>query len=259
VKQAKRSTAMFPALKLPPVLPAPKAGWAAPGPGECHLWLVPVRRRPEWLDLLNPEERHRADRLARMPAGNVFATSRAVQRLVGSRYLGVPPSDVITDRDCAHCDNPGAHHGRPKFHGAGIEYSVSHTEKWLLMAVTGHGLVGADIEDLAGVSDTAGLAGATLTPREKRLFDELPAARRTSWLLSAWTRKEAAMKLTGLGLQAPPNLLDVSLPTASVTAIRQWPTSPVYLYALGAPSAHVAALATNFPLVALSRYALPDS
>jgi len=252
---------MFPALKLPPVLPAPEAGWAAPGPGECHLWLVPVRRRPGWLDVLNPEERQRASRLARMPAGDVFVTSRATQRLVGSRYLGVAPSDVITDRDCAHCDNPGAHHGRPRFRGASIEYSVSHTEKWLLIAVTGHGLVGADIEDFTTISDPGGLAGATLTPREKRLFDGLSAPQRTSWVLSAWTRKEAAMKLTGLGLQAPPNLLDVSLPTVSVAAIPQWPTTPVHLYTLAAPttpSAHVAALATDTPLVALYRYALPD-
>ncbi|RKN05096.1 4'-phosphopantetheinyl transferase family protein [Streptomyces radicis] len=231
-----------------------------PPPGECHLWLAPVRPRAGWLRLLDPAERERADRLDGTPAGEVFVTSRGAQRLVGSRYLGVPPETVRTDRSCPHC--VGAAHGRPRFvgpRGAGLDYSVSHTERWLLMAVTGGGLVGVDIEDLAAVPDAGGLARAALTPGERARWAGLPEAERDAWLLSAWTRKEAAMKLTGLGLRASPRGLDVSGPTVAADGVPRWPAGPVRLYSLSAPAGHVAALATTAPLGALRRFALPEA
>ncbi|GAA3437665.1 hypothetical protein [Kutzneria kofuensis] len=56
---------------------------------------------------------------------------------------------------------------------AGIDYSVSHTEHWVIMAVTGRGLVGVDIEDLRAAPDPDGLARACLTSEERRHFDAL--------------------------------------------------------------------------------------
>ncbi|WP_181727325.1 4'-phosphopantetheinyl transferase superfamily protein [Streptomyces sp. PT12] len=231
-----------------------------PAPGECHLWLAPVRPRAGWLALLDRAERERADRLGGTPAGEVFVTSRGAQRLVGSRYLGVPPEAVRTDRSCQAC--AGAAHGRPRFVGAaraGLDYSVSHTERWLLIAVTSGGLVGVDIEDLAAVPDAEGLAGAALTAGERARWAGLPQAERDAWLLTAWTRKEAAMKLTGLGLRAAPRGLDVRGPAVAAHGVPRWPAGPVLLHSLSAPAGHVAALATTAPLGALRRFALPDA
>lgn len=249
-----------------PVLPRPPAERAGrtrlPAPGECHLWLVPVRPRPGWLPMLDAGERHKAGRLTGTPAGDVFVTSRGTQRLVGSAYLGVPPSAVVTDRDCPHCAAPGKQpdkHGRPRFRAAPFDYSVSHTEKWLLLAVAGAGLVGADIEDLNAVPDPEALAKASLSPGEQRHYARLRPAEQPQWLLSAWTRKEAAMKLTGLGLQAPPNLVDVRGPVATVGAVPGWPAGPIHLHRIGAPGGHVAALATTVPLLGLQRFELPEA
>lgn len=228
-------------------------------PGQCHLWLVPVRRRAEWLDLLDADERRELERLTGSPAADVMLTSRAAQRLIGARYLGVPPTEVAIDRDCAHCDSPGARHSRPRFRRADhdptdFDYSVSHTENWVLMAVTRTGLVGVDMEDLASAPEPGGLARAVLTPAEHERFDRLapPAARR--WLMSAWTRKEAAMKLSGLGLAASPKHLDVSGPTISATGVPRWPEATVHLLAVPAPGNHVAALATTVPGMELRRF-----
>lgn len=225
-------------------------------PGEVHVWLAPVRPRADWLIMLDDEERQRAAKLARTPAGDTFVTSRATQRFVGSHYLGIPPGDIVTDRTCTHCDT-GARHGRPRFPGAAIDYSVSHTEHWVVMAVTGGGLVGVDIEDRRAAPDPDGLARACLTAEERQHFEALPHWERASWLVSAWTRKEAAMKLTGLGLRAPPKRLDVSGAVVA-TAVPRWPSAAVYLYDIDAPEGHLAALATTVPLLSMRSTTLDD-
>jgi 4'-phosphopantetheinyl transferase len=247
--------------------PPPTVAVRTPSPGDCHVWLVPVRHRTDWLDLLDGPERERAARLVGTPAEHVFVTSRGTQRLVGAHYLGIPPTEVRTDRTCAHCANPhtanqnitgsGTPHGRPRLRGAVIDYSVSHTPGWLVMAVTAGGLVGVDIEEIDSVPDTAGLARAALSDRERHRFDALPDIRRRAWLLSAWTRKEAAMKLTGLGLRAAPPLVDVSGTTVSASAVPGWPTHAIHLHRLDAPAGHVGALATTVPLGTVRRLALP--
>lgn len=232
---------------------------AALPPGQCHLWLVPVRRRADWLGLLDPEERRQFERLRGSVAADVLVTSRAVQRLVGAWYLGVPSAEVVIDRDCALCATPGVRHSRPRIRHADLDYSVSHTEAWVLMAVTRTGLVGVDIEDLAAAPEPGGLARAVLTPAERECFDRLAPSAATRWLVSAWTRKEAAMKLVGLGLAAPPRRLDVSGPTISATDVARWPDVTVHLRPAPAPGNHVAALATTEPGLELRRFTLPRS
>ncbi|UED82962.1 4'-phosphopantetheinyl transferase family protein [Streptomyces profundus] len=228
-----------------------------PAPGECHLWLVPVRDRPGWLRLLDPAERERADRLAGTRAAEVLVTSRAAQRLIGARYLGVPPGAVRTDRRCRHCGAEG--HGPPRFVGRpDVVHAVSHTESWLLVAVTGGAPVGVDLEELTEPGDPAALARTVLTPAELRRFGALPDAERTGWLRSRWTRKEAAMKLTGLGLRASPRLLDVTGPLAVADGIAGWPADPVLLHDLSLPAGHVGTLATTGPVTALHRLSLSD-
>ncbi|MEU0530780.1 4'-phosphopantetheinyl transferase family protein [Amycolatopsis tolypomycina] len=214
--------------------------------GDVDVWLVPVRPRPSWLGLLSEAERARAARLA---AADVYTTSRAVQRLWGACTLGVPPAAVEIDRTCTFCGDPA--HGRPRLAGA-PEFSVSHTEKWLLLATATEGLIGADIETPAAAADPAGLAGVVLSAAEHREFSAADPAERTGRLLTAWTRKEAAMKLAGLGLAAAPARVDVRGRLAR-SDVPGWPREPVHLRSLAVPGGHVAALATTVPVRAVHR------
>lgn len=238
-----------------------EAGPGTPAPGECHLWHVPVRERPDWLPILSREERATADRFTRVRARHVFTTSRAVQRLVGAHYLGLPPGDVVITRHCHRCAAPtAAPHGRPRFaHGTPppVDYSVSHTEEHLLVAVTGHGAVGVDIEGPGSLRDVDGLARAALTTAEREHFGTLSAGDRARWLLAVWTRKEAAMKLTGLGLRVNPRELDVRGPLLSAGSVPEWADTPVHLYDLPAPEGHAAALASTVPMTRTRTCALP--
>jgi 4'-phosphopantetheinyl transferase len=235
--------------------PEPEAPHAVPAVGECHVWLVPVRPRPSWEPLLDGAERARAERFAMSPARHTFVTSRGAQRLIGAHYLGIPPEAVTVARGCPHC---GAQHGRPRFPGAPVDYSVSHTDDWVALAVVSAGLVGTDLEALGSLRDPDTLANAILTPEEHPLFTAVPRPDRALWLLTAWTRKESAMKLTGLGLQAPPTQLDVSTPRVAPGPIPRWPSVPIHLTPLPAPPHHAASLATTVPLTTIRTYNLPE-
>lgn len=245
--------------------PAPTlTRWSPPSAGTCQLWLLPVVAAETVLDLLTGSERQRLDQLPMSHARNTFATSRAAQRLIGSRYLGMVPAAVRISRDCQFC-GPRKQHGRPRLPGSTVEYSVSHSGDWVLMAVTGVGVLGVDIESHASSRDTDGLLRIALTAHEQAEVAQLPPAQRSQRFFSAWTRKEAAMKLTGLGLRAAPNRLDVRATTVGVAGVAQWPDRPVYLYDLPAPAGHAAALATSVPLTVIAvctltglRSALPD-
>ncbi|OII62025.1 hypothetical protein BJP40_29920 [Streptomyces sp. CC53] len=236
-------------------------GHEAPAAGECHLWHVPVRPRPHWLPLLDEEERAAAARFLNGPAREVFLTSRAAQRLVGAHYLGLPPDRVVISRDCVHCQaRPSRPHGRPRFAHqppAPVDYSVSHTVQHVFIAVTGHGAVGVDIETEASLRDVDALAGTVLTREEQQEFAALPARDRPRRLLTAWTRKEAAMKLTGLGLRADPRHLDVRGPLVCAGPVAGWPDTPVHLYDLPAPEGHAAALAATTPVTRVRTRELP--
>jgi 4'-phosphopantetheinyl transferase len=208
-----------------------------------------VQPNVAWLVHLDNEERRKAQALTVERVRSVFVTSRAVQRLIGSRYLGIPPGEVVITRDCLYCASRS--HGRPRFAGATVDYSVSHTEQWVVIALVGSGTTGVDIEDAAARTDTDRLAHITLTASEKREFAQLPEAARGRRFFSAWTRKEAVMKLTGLGLRAAPNQLDVSGPLLTAGVVPDWTVIPVHLYHLPAPAGHVAALASSVPVTAL--------
>jgi 4'-phosphopantetheinyl transferase len=227
---------------------------AVPAVGECHLWLVPVRARPDWTELLDQVER---DRLARLPvpaARNAFITSRGAQRVIGSRYLHLPPAQVTISRDCQHCAAP---HGRPRYPGSAVDYSVSHNERWVVAAVVGSGLAGVDIEGFDSCPDPEAVAPVTLTSAEREHFASLPPAERARWFFAAWTRKEAAMKLAGLGLAAAPDRLDVLESVLVVGDVARWPDVRIHLRALPAPHGHAAALATTVAAATIRSFVLP--
>lgn len=246
-----------PRLDTPRAGAGPGFGHSAPGPpapGEFHTCLVPVRPRAEWLALLDAEEAERYSRLTVGEAQDTFATSRAVQRLLGARYLNLPPAEVRIDRDCQYC---AGNHGRPRFPGGAIEYSISHTSEWLLAAVTGTGLVGVDVESIALDRDVGRMASIALTEAEKERFAQLPERMRARWFVRTWTRKEAAMKLVGLGLAAPPGELDVAGRILSVGKVPRWPDMRIFLHDLPAPPGHAAALASTIEPRIVRAVALP--
>lgn len=236
----------------PATLPVPGARVPA---GTCHVWPIAVADRPQWTALLPPDELERATQFRVPGPRHIFTTSRAAQRLVLAHYLGLDPHDVKIARGCEHC---GKDHGRPRVEGAPLDFSVSHSQRWLLIAVVGTGRVGVDLEDLDARRSLDDVAAHTLSLREKYRFSQVPPDERGAWFLRLWTRKEATVKLTGHGLATELDRLDVIDPVAEITEPPAgWPAGPIHLTDLPTGPRQPAALASTEPVTEIVRCALP--
>jgi len=211
------------------------------------LWAARTADAASHLAVLDPDERAGAERFRVAHAKDAFVASRAAQRLVLGRYFGCPPEQVKIARDCQHC---GKKHGRPYVADAPVDFSVSHSAGWLLLAVVAAGLVGVDLEQVSQTRAVDELANRVLGPAEQEEFMLVPRDQRAGWFIWAWTRKEATLKLTGHGLAGPLDKLDVIGTTAvASTPPSGWPASPIHLRDVPAAASDLrAALATTVPL-----------
>lgn len=227
----------------PQVLPA---RGSVPASGQCQLWSVPIGAAAELEYLLDPDELARVERFKVASARDTFTLSRAAQRLVLGHYLAIPLRDVRISRDCKLC---GAEHGRPYVEGAPVDFSVSHTTGRLLIAVVSDGAVGVDIETVSPARAAEEMAGHVLGPAEQERFMCLPREARAEAFIRAWTRKEAAAKLTGHGLVASFRRLDVTGETVVASPPPDnWPVTPIYLRDVRAEPDRLIALATTVPI-----------
>ncbi|MGW7431547.1 4'-phosphopantetheinyl transferase family protein [Streptomyces sp. NPDC054861] len=209
------------------------------GPG---LWLVDTteyrahaaRHAPGTLDSV---ELARAAEFVRAADRDGYVCAHvALRRLLGA-YLGMAAREVVVERaPCAHCDEP---HGRPVLPGGTLHFSLSHCEGLSLLAFASTP-VGVDVEqvpDAAAIAETADV----LHPREAAELAVLPAAERPPAFTRVWTRKEAYLKGTGVGLSADPAADYVGAGPVP-TAPPGWTLSDVL-----APEGHHAALALADP------------
>lgn len=218
-----------------------------PGQGECHLWSAPIGAPYGGRDLLSPGELRQADDLPDGTPRATFVTSRGLQRLLGSHYLGADPQALRIDRTCAHC---GAGHGRPRIPGARLDYSVSHSRGHIVVGVVSEGLVGVDVDTVPSQATVDRLVRKALTPYEHSVWAQLPEDRRPAAFVRLWARKEAAAKLTGHGLAAAQNALDVdgSELVLSGQLPESWPHHEVHLRDVPWRDGHVLALASTSPV-----------
>jgi 4'-phosphopantetheinyl transferase len=230
----------------PLTLPSPGD---APAPGVCHLWLSRTAGAERYRRLLDDDEIAAAERLRVESARDAFVASRAAQRLVLGRYLGCRPESVVIARECRHC---GGDHGRPYIMGAPVDFSVSHSAGWLLLAVVGGGLVGVDLERVTDARAVDDLADRVLGPGEQEGFMLVPRQDRAAWFIWVWARKEAVLKLTGHGIVGPLSSLDVVGSTAVASWQPEgWPTEPIHLRDVPAGQDLRVALATTVPLTSV--------
>lgn len=170
-------------------------------PFEVHVWRVPV---PEigaepagWAGLLTSEERARVER-KRMPADRQRElTSRAVQRQLLGGYLGLRPEAVAFATE---------QRGKPvlagALPGARLEFNLSHSGDWSLLAFVWNHPVGADIERWRDL-ERDDLVRQFFAPAEQGEWAGIPPEGRRAAFFAGWTRKEAYLKALGVGLMKP--------------------------------------------------------
>ncbi len=194
--------------------PADASGWgqppasAAPAARTACVWrahLPSARHHRDALGgLLSGDEVARAARFLRPDDGVSSILSRGILRLIlgdclaedprAIRFtytpLGKPSLEAIPPR----ADGTGA---------AGLDFNVSHSGDWLLIAVARGLSIGVDVERRRNDLDVAALAARFFSPPEARLIAEQPDAGKRRLFYTLWTRKEAYVKALGKGLSMP--------------------------------------------------------
>lgn len=163
-----------------------------------YFTLPPAAERWDSLRaLLTREEQERASRFVKTADRERSVGGRGAARHLLGLWAGVPAKDIeLTQTEL----------GRPVLVG-GPEFSVSHSGSGVLIGVNPAGRVGVDIEEFkTGDSD---FMRSVMTARERTLDDGMPVEERLAFRYLLWTRKEAALKAVGLGLQMDPASLDV--------------------------------------------------
>lgn len=161
---------------------------------------------PEWLELLDDEERRHALRFRREHDRIAYVAAHALLRLVIARRTGLSPSALIIPRDSF---------GRPFLEMEecrGIDVSLSHTAGMVAVALCTGGRVGVDVEavDPERVPGTD-LAAYGLSAEERGLLESMGAAERSVAFIELWTAREAVAKADGRGLSLPFSSIRIDL------------------------------------------------
>ncbi|MFI1936161.1 4'-phosphopantetheinyl transferase family protein [Streptomyces purpureus] len=178
---------------------------------------------PGDLAVLTAEERARAGRFRQPDRGAAYAAAHAAaRRCLAEQLRGSPELIRFGRRPCPGCGRPG--HGRPvvEHPRTSWESSLSRSGPYWLFAATDGVRIGVDVERLRPL-DTAGLnvsrlGAAVLSVSERDHLAGLEPAARGRAFMRCWTRKEAVVKASGIGIEADLRELETRpwLPSAVV-------------------------------------------
>jgi 4'-phosphopantetheinyl transferase len=177
---------------------------------EVHVWRVSldqpatcVRRLAQ---TLSDDERARAGRFRFERDHRRFVVGRGVLRAILGRYLGAEPGRLQF--------RYGAR-GKPylagEFDGSPLRFSLAHSHRLALCALTRDREVGVDLEYVRPMPDAPQMVARFFSPHENAVWSELPASQKEQAFYACWTRKEAYIKALGDGLARPLDRFDVSL------------------------------------------------
>lgn len=203
--------------------------------GELHLWRfrTDISRATAaiFCQTLAADERARAERLLSPFKQRQFVAGRYGLRHILAGYLKCAPATIAFDY---------GEQGKPSLrmdHARSLDFNLSHSGDWGLVAITPGFAVGVDLEQIVPKKSLQQLADYAFDDEEKRLFSTFSAARRQRGFYRLWTLKEARQKLPGVGLGAmKPGL------------------SPCFQRFLFPAKGYLAAIATDFCVRRIVRY-----
>ncbi len=213
--------------------------------GAVQLWYAPVGPLGPHMDalhaLLDREERQRADRFRFHADRNRFIAGHGLLRILLGAVTRTPATDVRMER---------GQHGKPFLPEGGAHFNLSDTKDAVLIGIGGDCELGVDIETMHRPTDHELVAERYFTPEEVH-YIQAGAADAKRRFLTLWTRKEAVLKASGVGIMDDLHALRV-LDGEHLLRIRQ----PDFVRAAAAAyhvssysvgDAHLVALATPTP------------
>ena len=184
-------------------------GWEQIG-DEIHVWHAALDREETILGeleaTLSLEEKARADRFHFVNDRNRFVVARGLLRELLGRYLHQAPAGL---------EFSYGQHGKPSLSGenasSGLCFNLSHSSGLVVFAIARERNLGIDVEHVRPESAGEDIAQRYFSAREVNDLRTLPPEARVEGFFHCWTRKEAYLKATGMGLQIPLDSFSVSL------------------------------------------------
>ena len=182
---------------------------------DVDVWLVTLESDREIV--LSPDEELRASRFRFEQDRARWTRAHSALRLILAGCTGIPAAEIRF---------AVGEHGKPKMlDGGDLEFNLSHSGSWAMVAVTRGVPVGVDIERIR--------EGVDMKAMLRRLGETNLPDTQTA-LFSVWTRREAVSKAIGGALFRPPDgdfsVVDLEAPegySASLAVIGGYPR---YLY-----------------------------
>lgn len=156
-------------------------------------------RRAELEPLLDAEERSRAARFRFEHDRERYILGHAMMREVLSRHLGTEPQELRFTR---------AEFGKPIVKDSTLRFNFSDTKDAVLIAVTREQEIGVDLETMTRTVDHRAVSEHYFTPEEVGDISRATDDKRR--FLELWTRKEAVLKASGVGIMEDLRVLRVN-------------------------------------------------
>jgi 4'-phosphopantetheinyl transferase len=189
--------------------PAP-SGNDAVAENEVHVWRAGLDRGaasiPGLWDVLSRDEREKAARFHFEADSHRFVLGRGVLRQVLARCLGRRAEELRFDY--GSFGKPAL---APGVAESPLQFNVSHSGDLVLIAIAVRRAVGIDVERIRTDIAVDRIAEHYFSPAERKSLAGLDAGLRHDAFHACWTRKEAYLKATGVGLSLPLDQFDVSL------------------------------------------------
>lgn len=226
--------------------------------GVVHVWTAELGAWSEiqlstLANYLDAEEQARAQRFHFERDRRHFVAARGFLRRLLGAYLEAPPGEV--------CFCYGSR-GKPSVSSpaTALHFNLSHSHGRAVFVFALDREVGIDVE--AGTrlgEDWPGLVRRVFSSREQaEIFSLAPAIRRTAFL-NGWTRKEAYLKATGLGIVDGLQSIEVTLDPLRPAALLAAPAGMDWeLHDLRTDAQYAAALIVGgFGAVEIQRFTAP--
>jgi 4'-phosphopantetheinyl transferase len=192
--------------------PAAPAGLPALG-HTVHVWAVRLDDGNVVLDagreMLSSDERERATRFHFERDRRRYLIAHIALHEILSRYLPSDPSHLCFDL---------GPNGKPELPAllvsSGVEFNLSHSNEIALLAVSGAGAVGVDIEYAKPEFKFQDIAERFFTAREVAALRKLPPDLQRQAFFKCWTSKEAFLKAKGTGLSGNLDEVEIHLTAA---------------------------------------------
>jgi 4'-phosphopantetheinyl transferase len=175
-------------------------------PHHVDIWRVHLHLADDLLRLLaatlSVDETQRAARFHSPADRDRFILTHGCLRAILAQYLHCEPGQINFSTN---------QYGKPELHEHNLEFNLSHSGEFALVAVTLKSKVGVDVERIRQGISSHVIAQQYFSKSEVAELEALPIDQRESAFFTCWTRKEAYVKAQGMGLSLPLESFDVSL------------------------------------------------